>query len=69
LTNDEKKNVLKKCIEEIATQRVEKANILIEAYHRKSEVMLNMTPTPGLLKTSEKLYEIEENMESYDSLP
>jgi hypothetical protein len=62
LNNDDKKNVLKKIVVDIATQRVEKANILIEAYHRKSEILLNMVPTPGYTNTKEKLYEIEENM-------
>jgi hypothetical protein len=69
LNNYDKKNALRKYIEEIATQRVEKANVLIEAYHRKSEIALDMLPPPGTLKTNEKLYEIEETLGSFDNLP
>lgn len=54
-------------IEEIASQRVAQVNNLIEAYHRKSEIALNMMPPPNVPK-NEKLSEIQENLNSYDSV-
>lgn len=67
MKNYDKKNALRKYIEEIATQRVEQANNLIEAYHRKSEVALNMILPAH--KSNEKLYEIQENIGSFKNLP
>lgn len=55
LNNNDKKVALRKFIEEIADQRVNQANDLIEAYHRKSEVALNMMQPTA---TGEKLYAI-----------
>ena len=55
-------------IEEIAQHRVKQTNALIDAYHRKSEVALNMTPPPIAQQSGEKLYEIQEKLESYDSI-
>jgi hypothetical protein len=68
LNNFDKKGSLRKFIEDIASQRVNMVNELIEAYHRKSEIALNMLPPPQLPK-NEKLYEIKETMNSYSSLP
>jgi predicted class III extradiol MEMO1 family dioxygenase len=50
---NDKKGAMRKFIDEVAISRVEKANDLIEAYHRKSESKLEMI-TPK----DEKLVEI-----------